>query len=303
METELLLLIASLLTVDSTIDWCRRMGLLAKTPPLCPLCERNMTQVRDNTVQDGYRWRCPDHKGRKMTIRYGSFFERSHVPLPKLVVLLYLWSFQMPIVCAVQMTGISEATLIDWYNFIREVCSTHLMDFPDLTKIGGPGHIVCLDESVIAKRKYHVGRLVRERWIFGGFDRNTRRGFIRMVDDRTAATLLPLIAESILPGTEIWSDGWASYAGITNMPGLNYTHRVVNHTLHFVDPATGCCTNPIELYWKNCKMGFKRMSGTTSVMLPSHLDEFMFRQLYGGTDRGEVFRSIVNTIKYQYPCP
>ena len=35
------------------------------------------------------------------------------------------------------------------------------------TKIGGPGRIVEIDETLVAHRKFGVGRLVGKQWLFG----------------------------------------------------------------------------------------------------------------------------------------
>ena len=34
--------------------------------------------------------------------------------------------------------------------------------------IGGPGHTVEIDESLLVRRKYNVGHQVGEQWVFGG---------------------------------------------------------------------------------------------------------------------------------------
>ena len=64
--------------------------------------------------------------------------------------------------------GISNKTIVDWYNFCREVCETILES--DSKQIGGVGHIVEIDESKFGKRKYHRGKRVDGVWVFGGFD-------------------------------------------------------------------------------------------------------------------------------------
>ena len=44
-----------------------------------------------------------------------------------------------------------------------------------------------------------------------------RQCFLRLVDKRDRATLVPIIQECIAPGTEIWSDEWAAYRGISGI--------------------------------------------------------------------------------------
>ncbi|PSN54556.1 hypothetical protein C0J52_07111 [Blattella germanica] len=78
-------------------------------------------------------------------------------------------------------------------------------------KIGGPGHIVEIDESKFGKRKCLKGKRVAGEWIFGGVDRGTKEIFIASVDNRKATTLFPVIQSRILPGTTIYSDCWSVY--------------------------------------------------------------------------------------------
>jgi len=73
-------------------------------------------------------------------------------------------------------------------------------------------------------------------------------GYMEVVDQRDAATLLPIISDHIKPGTIIWSDGWAAYNGIAALPGVA-SHETVNHSRHFVNPRSGVNTNTIESYW------------------------------------------------------
>lgn len=81
-------------------------------------------------------------------------------------------------------------------------------------KIGGPGTIVEIDETVITRRKYERGRLVsNQQWIFGLIERGSCRCVLMPVERRNAATLLPIIEEFVMPGTTIMSDCWAAYRG------------------------------------------------------------------------------------------
>ena len=73
-------------------------------------------------------------------------------------------------------------------------------------------------------------------------------GYMEIVDQRDAATLLPIIRDHVLPGTTIWSDMWAAYNGIRALPGVA-GHDRVNHSIQFVNPVSGAHTNMIESYW------------------------------------------------------
>ena len=75
--------------------------------------------------------------------------------------------------------------------------------------------------------------------------------FLVEVEHRDAATLLPLIQQYIRPGSVVFSDEWAAYRRITETTGM--THQTVNHSIHFVDPATGAHTQGVEGMWSCCK--------------------------------------------------
>ncbi len=101
-------------------------------------------------------------------------------------------------------------------------------------------------------------------------------GYMEIVPERTAATLLPIIQQHVKPGTIVHSDEWASYRRVSSLPAVAQ-HSTVNHSITFVNPTTGTHTQNVESYWNRVKTKFKRMKGVHEVMLPSYLDEFMWR--------------------------
>ena len=107
-------------------------------------------------------------------------------------------------------------------------------------------------------------------------------GYMKIVDDRSSNTLLPIIQARVKPGTDIRSDYWSAYGGVSRLPNVS-THQTVNHSQNFVDPMTGVHTQNIESYWARVKLKFKRMKGVDSKQLPSYLDEFMWRERYAQT--------------------
>ena len=124
-------------------------------------------------------------------------------------------------------------------------------------------------------------------------------GYMEVISSRDAAILLPIIQAHTAPGTIIHSDQWSAYSRVASLPNVA-SHSVVNHSLHFVDPATGTHTQNIESYWDRVKRRFKYMKGCHATELPSYLDEFMWRERFGATDRA-CFRNICRHIATIYP--
>ena len=95
------------------------------------------------------------------------------------------------------------------------------------------------------------------------------------VPNRSAAILMPIIQNSILPETTVMSDLWRAYGGIDAM---GFNHFTVNQSVNFVDPVTGAHTQNVENSWKLAKSRNKRQHGTNRQMLDSYLCEWMWRQ-------------------------
>ena len=69
---------------------------------------------------------------------------------------MHFWAMDVPHSIIMTELGLSERTVIDWANFMREICSRYVNDHN--SPIGGPGKIVEIDESVFCKTKYNRGR-------------------------------------------------------------------------------------------------------------------------------------------------
>jgi len=121
--------------------------------------------------------------------------------------------------------------------------------------------------------------------------------FMVEVQDMSAAMLLPLIQQHVLPGTTVLSDEWRSYSQV---PTLGMVHETVNHSLHFVDPTTGAHTQGIESTWSATKrmMWKKGVMGTSVELFPTYLQEFLWRKRFQDQD---AFTTILQHISEQYP--
>lgn len=178
------------------IRWLARRGLLCNSLD-CEDCYEAMQFVRRQQTKDGFTWHCKGcHKF--VAIRKGSFFARSNLSLRQIVTLLYGWSqsYSQVAIGREAQVGTKGHTVVDWYNFCRDVCQQYLLDHP-VTLGGlnddGTSKVVEVDESYFFHRKYHRGMWRNGRWVFGGVERGSGKCFLVEVANRDADTLETLI--------------------------------------------------------------------------------------------------------------
>ena len=121
-----------------------------------------------------------------------------------------------------QHLEISDHTVVDWNNYLREVCLSALLRRPS-QKIGGEGLIVEVDESLFTRRKNNAGRILPQQWIFGGICRETKQSFVQLVPDRTMKTITEAINNNIEEGSVLYSDSWRSYC-TTGLEEAGFKH-------------------------------------------------------------------------------
>ena len=137
---------------EDLVSWLRRKGLLSSSSN-CARCAVPMVEGRRQDVSDGLVWRCRQCKGTK-SIREGSFFSKSKLPLRKWVLLMHFWVRQYPVTDAGEECEVDKNSAYNVYRWFREVCSTKLLQTS--IALGGPGSVVQVDESLFRhKPKVH----------------------------------------------------------------------------------------------------------------------------------------------------
>ena len=254
-----------LLSEEACLRWLATYGLVLNERT-CDFCERPMCFLMQRM-----KWRCVVCF-RDVGARKGSFFEKNRLlSLTTVVKLLYWWTKNDCQETVSKEVGVSRMTVIGVFGFCRSVCVRVMEAHPP--DLGGPGKVVEVDESVFASRKYNRGRMLQTQWVLGGIERGSGDCFLVVVPDRTADTLLPIIADHVSPETRIITDGWASYRQLPN-------HAAVNHSLHFVDPNDRLVhTNTVERLWRSAKefLRLRRARGEPEA-LQANLHEFLWRR-------------------------
>ncbi|OQS55224.1 hypothetical protein EHP00_1884 [Ecytonucleospora hepatopenaei] len=124
---------------------------------------------------------------------------------------------------------------------------------------------------------------------------NPHKISLHLVEDRSAATLLPIINNVCSKDTIIHSDSWKSYNGISR--NFRFSHKTVNHTNNFVDPETGVHTQNIECLWNSCNYFIKQQKGIVGEKLEQFLCERMWKQ---NVAKSICFEAALNLLKEIY---
>ncbi|XP_068222000.1 uncharacterized protein [Palaemon carinicauda] len=293
----------------------------------CEKCDGPMRLTnKKSRGQDRMVWRCK-RKGCQATrsTRTGNnFFTytdlncklNSCLSLCKIMELVYLWTLSMDVDTVQTITGRSPTTIVDWFNYCREVCSAKVSVLKRGQMKGTESSPVQIDEARFAgRRKYNRGRMldgdhapeeddeetvennrnhgrrIDGPWVFGLIQGRDVRYFY--VEKRNVETLIPIIQREVEVGSVIHSDEWPAYSRLQH---LGFVHETVNHQRHYVDQATGAHTQRIERSWLESKYSIlKKKRGVPIHPFQGHLDEYCWRFSKGAD--ADLFICILEDIR------
>ena len=243
----------------------------------CPHCDcERVTKLK----RKGY-YLCKECRS-KFTVRTGTVFQRSHIPLNKWLYAIYVLKTSRKGISSVQLAkevGITQKSA--WYMLhrLREACDVEVAPFNceveiDETWIGGKKTRMHYKKKKLLPPGPYGGKVP----VLGMRERETGRVIAYPIENVGIDTLTVNVLANVEEGSTVYTDDHQGY----NRLGNWYDHRSVNHTdWQFADGDV--TTNRIESIWAVVKRGYR---GVYHYMSKKHLEryinEFVFRLNAGG---------------------
>jgi transposase-like protein len=237
----------------------------------CPTCSG-----RDRiTVRKGGFYRCNKCK-LDFTVRTGTIFERSHVPLHKWVYAMYLMVTARKGISSLQLAkeiGVTQKSAWFMLQRLREACAGKMDKLyglveVDETFVGGK------ESNKHESKKLKMGRGSVGKTPVVGLRERGGRTLALTVGNTDQKTIQNVIFENVEVGSYLMTDEHSAYVGLN---GIFFKHESVKHGVGEYRRGM-VSTNGIESVWALLKRGIYGVYHQVSAKhLGRYVDEVSFR--------------------------
>ena len=280
----------------SDYENCRKYMIATRWPDgrvRCPYCgSERVTYLSNARI-----YKCAEkHARRKFSLKIGTIFEDSPLPLQKWLPAMWMICNDKNGVSSWELhraLGVCQKTA--WFMLQRLRLS---MQDGCNVKLGATGVAVEVDETFVGGKTSNMHhhrklRFAQERskistvnsthsavnWgktiVMGMLERKGRVK-AKVVPSRQRKHLEAVAAEHIEPGANVITDEFTSYYRFPE----SYTHEVINHLESYVNGRIH--TNGIENFWSLLKRG---LNGTYVSVEPFHLFRYVDEQVFRYNNR------------------
>jgi transposase-like protein len=270
----------------SDYENCHKFMVEARWPDgivRCPRCGSDHVTYMVNTR----RWKCyGKHPRPQFTLKVGTVFEDSAIPLEKWLPTLWLIVNCKNGISSYEVArglGVTQKTA--WFMLHRLRLA---MRTGSLMKLYGE---IEVDETFIGGKARNMHEDKREKEIKGrgatgkaavlGLLRRGGEVRAEVVPNRRKHTLETIVRNHVASNSVVYTDALPSYEDLDN----EYIHEMVDHAVEYVRGRVH--TNGLENFWSLLKRGIK---GTYVSVEPFHLESYLDEQAfrYNNRDNEEI---------------
>jgi transposase-like protein len=287
----------------SDYDNCRKFMIAVRwleEVVRCPRCNSEKVTY----LAKARLYRCyGDHPKQKFSLKIGTVFEDSPIPLEKWLPALWLVVNCKNGISSYELgkdLGVTQKSA--WFMLHRIRLAVQSKSF---VKLGGPGSApIEVDETFIGGKARNMHRSKRQRLsrnggMQGGSGKAVVMGML-VRGGQVKATVIPhrrqniteqIVREVVEPGTEVHTDEFQGYYNLKD----GYVHKVINHLEGYV--RENVHTNGIENFWSLLKRG---LNGTYVSVEPFHLFRYVDEQVFRYNNRATKDNPLTDADRFQY---
>lgn len=207
--------------------WMNQEGFISLDDRRCKKCHSPLRLGYFTGCTDKVRMRCTKRScNRHYSVREGSFFAYSNLPMLKQMKLIILFVNGLSVVTAASTAGVDPGTASIYLQKCREAYSWQISLEPIQYTANSEYEA---DEFQLQYVHDDEDRLYNIVWVAGSLERDTGKCMLYRVAGRSEKELIPPLVAAIPPGSFIYTDNLPTYHRLSSVEGP-YDHRFVNHS-------------------------------------------------------------------------
>ncbi len=269
---------------------CRAYLVARRWPDgvICPRCKSKNVIF----LEKYNRWHCREkHDAPQFTLKTQTIFEDSPIGLDKWLTAMWMLCNCKNGISSWEIHRALKVTQKSAWFMLRRLRLALKEDYGygPLTKIGGDGHEIEVDETFVGgqKKNMHKDKKVRyeaqggaqgKTIVQGILDRTARQVRAKVMPDVKRETLQAEVFKQVKYGSNVYTDDAVAY---DNGLQRRFVHDFVNKTEAYVRGRVH--VNGIENFWSLTK---RTLRGTYVAVEPFHLDRYIDEQVFRFNNRG-----------------